>query len=154
MTNNKQNHSGTTCIKNDRIVWQINGQKVVDHPIKHIELIAEYTTSNGPFEDDWFLLFFDDQGASYRISMYAEQITDMMSELGNQLHTELIPSLFASTELNSKILYPKAIKGQKLWHLTQAKPKSMWEHIRAIFGKQKTEVHLNEEAKKIIKRQI
>ena len=36
------------------ILRTVNGQTVFEIPISEIKAIGEFTTSNGPFLDDWF----------------------------------------------------------------------------------------------------
>ena len=51
------------------------------------------------------ILIYDDTSEYFQISMYADNVTEMMTELGEILKTELSISLANSTDWKSKILF-------------------------------------------------
>jgi hypothetical protein len=150
MSAENKNHSGKTFIDNGIVVWEFDGKKVVDVPIDSINLIAEYTTANGPIMYDWFLVIYNTKAEYFEISMYADNIQEMMKELGEKMEFELVSTLFSSTEWESNILYPTEFDGQDLWKIVKSEPKSTFEKLKSLIGLNKTELKLTEIKEKII----
>ncbi|EDP70763.1 hypothetical protein FBALC1_08388 [Flavobacteriales bacterium ALC-1] len=151
MSTENKNQSGKTFIDNEIVVWEFDGNKVVNIPIDSIKLIAEYTTASGPFIDDWFLVIYNAKAEYFEISMYADNIQEMMKKLGEKKEFELVATLFSSTEWESNILYPTEFDGQDLWNIVKCKPKSPFEKLKSLIGINKTELELTEVTEKLIK---
>ena len=145
-----KNESGKTFIDNEKVIWEFNDQNIVEIPINQIKLIAEYTTENGPFMDDWFLVIYNNQSEYFEISMYAEGIQEMMDELGELLEFKLFGRLVTSAEWVSNILYPIEFNGKELWNIVKVKPKSVFDKLKSLIGINKTKLKLTEITKKII----
>jgi len=149
MTDNK-NLSGKTFIKNEKIIWSYNGKTIVDIPINEIKIIGEYTTADGPFADDWFLVIYDHKSECFQISMYAENMQEMMRELGEIMQFELVGTLFASIDWESNILYPTKLHGQTLWNIVKMQPKSFFEKLMSFIRIYKKGIELTEFAQEAI----
>lgn len=145
-----KNQSGKTILKSGNVVWEIDEKSKTEIPIDRIKLIAEYTTANGPFIDDWFLVIYNDKSEYFEISMYAENIQEMMTELGKSMNFELYGSLAASADWKSNIIYPTEYSGQNLWNIVKTEPKSTFDKLKSLIGINKTELRLTEVAEKII----
>lgn len=150
MSIESKNLSGNTFVENGTIIWEFDGKKIVNIPIDSIKLIAEYTTANGPFIDDWFLVIYNEKTEYFEISMYADNFEQMMKKLGEKMEFELVGTLFSSTEWKSNILYPTEFDGQCLWDMVKCEPKSTIEKFKSFFGINKTELKLTEITEKII----
>lgn len=152
MSIESNNPSGKTMIKDGYVVLEFNEKKLVNIPIDRIKLIAEYTTANGPFLDDWFLVIYNDKSEYFEISMYTENIQEMITELGELMNLKLIPNLSSSTEWKSTILFPSEFLGKDLWTIVRPKPKSTIDKLKSLIGIKKTEFQLSKTAEKIIER--
>lgn len=88
--------------------------------ISDIKIIGEITTSDGPYSDDWFLVFIINKETWYQISMYAENMQDSLQELSRILNAEIVGTLFYSTDWKTNVIYPKEFQGKELF-LTEGK---------------------------------
>lgn len=152
MSTETKNKSGKTFIDNGKVIWGFNEKSIVEIPIDQIKLIAEYTTTNGPFRDDWFLLIYNDKAECFEISMYAENIQEMMSELGELMDFKLFGTLYASVDWISNIHYPTEFSGEKLWKVVKTEKKSILDKLKSLLGINKVKLKLTKTAKKIINR--
>lgn len=103
-------------------------------PLADLKVIGEYTTDNGPFVDDWFLVFVTSSTASwYEASNYAEGLDEFKIELASSLDVEsLCGELAASTDFASRIIWPKSARGQQLFRFTPV-PLPWWRR-NLLFG--------------------
>ena len=83
--------------------------------ISDIKVIGEMTKSDGPYTDDWFLIFIIDKETWYQISMYAENMQEVLKELSQLLNAEVIGTLFYSTSWKTNVIYPKEFQGKDLF---------------------------------------
>jgi hypothetical protein len=68
------------CFINDQLTWRT--------PISSILLIAEYTTNEGPYVDDYFVEFWSLEDGSVlraRASFYAADINDTFARIAAEL---------------------------------------------------------------------
>lgn len=86
-------------------------------PLSEVAVIGEFTTDNGPYIDDWFLVFVPDRGRGwFEASMYAEGIDSMREQLSAALGSSIYGAgLFASTDFASRILWPAALGDRPLF---------------------------------------
>ncbi len=150
----REKESGKVSLENNRLIWKLHGKRIVDLPIDDVKLIGEFTTAMGPFVDDWFMVFYNDEFECFEISMYAEGIDKLMIEIGELLGFELPGTLLSSTEWNSSILFPNKYRGENLWDIVRIKPKSFFEKLKTLVGSYKTELELTAIAKEIISNKI
>lgn len=143
-------NSGKTFIDNKTIVWEYAGKAILRIPIDEIKLIGEFTNAKGPFEDDWYLVIYNDKSLFYEISMYAENVKEMLDELGKLLQVELYGTLANSAEWKSQIIFPLEYREEILWNLVKISPASIFEKLKSLIGVYKTEVVLTKVADKII----
>lgn len=83
--------------------------------ISDIKIIGELTTSGGPISDDWFLVFVMNKETWYQISMYSENIKEVLKELSQLLKAEIFGTLFYSTSWKTNVIYPKDAQGKELF---------------------------------------
>lgn len=88
-------------------------------PISEINIIGEYTNSDGPYLDDWFIVFILRDGKSLEAPVYAGIQNDFMKEISGQLHTKLEYTLANSTNFASNILWPREISGKQMFVITK-----------------------------------
>jgi hypothetical protein len=99
--------------------------------LDEVALIGEYTTDNGPFVDDWFIVFVRKDGNEwFEASMYAEGIAGFLEELSAALGVPLVVGLAASTDFNSRVIWPPAIAGRPLFDSSQVGATGFFHRLR------------------------
>ncbi len=141
--NTQEEISGRTFIRDGHIVWETyKGEQLQTIPIKQIKLVGEYTTSEGPFVDDWFYVFVSGKGEIRRVSVYAIGAEEMLEELGKQLGAKVYGQLATSAVWNTNVLWPPHLMGQKLFETINPQPASFWENVKFKFGLRKSKIDL------------
>jgi len=90
-----------------------SGKKAWSLQISDIVLVAEYTTNDGPWLDDWFLEFVtmsSDRLYFYHCTMYVDGIYEVQDVLIRRLNA--IPQLAGCTEWDSRVLWPPHLVGK------------------------------------------
>ena len=55
----KKSHlSGKVFVDNEFVYWEVQNNIVLQEPINKLQFIGEYTTPDGPFLDDWYLVLY------------------------------------------------------------------------------------------------
>jgi hypothetical protein len=138
-------------IKNDTIYLKHNTITLVEIPIAEIKMIGEYTNDKGPFQDDWYVSFYYGENEYFEFSMNTNEIMDMLSNLGKRLNSEIIPSLFSSTDWKSQILFPQKYKGNPIWEIKELESKSPFEKLKAFFRFKNDQLIMTNQAIEIFK---
>jgi len=129
----------TICCKTaDTILWAI--------PIVELVFIGEYTTSAGPWFDDWFYVFSNKYDTWYEAPF--EVSNDLFwVQLNNQLDCELAPNLANSTVWKSNVIYPVSLNGEELFMILPqpGKPKTFWQ--RLVSGSDQEKIELTDKVK-------
>jgi hypothetical protein len=113
---------GLICCSSDtKSLWQMH--------ISNVKLIGEYTTSAGPFLDDYFFIFAESEDKWFEVSNDAISGSDFLDRLGELLHVKISLGLANSAEWRSRVLYPESLIGQTLF-----KPLVQMERPRKLFG--------------------
>jgi hypothetical protein len=117
------------------ILWHIKSESVA--------LIAEYTTNEGPFGDDWFLVFA--VGNKNPLFFTCSVYSDGAHKLLEYLHTRFgaTPKLTNSTEWKSVVLWPNEISGAPLIEFSQREPHDWRERLRTWYDGPIKEAHLS-----------
>ncbi|WP_299884351.1 hypothetical protein [uncultured Lacinutrix sp.] len=144
------NQSGRTYIEDNTLILEYIDGDYKKIPISSIKIVAEYTTENGPVLDDWFMVFYHGKNEYSEISMYAENIKEMISILSSKLDTELDSNLVSCTHFESHILWPIKLKGEKLWVIKNAKSKTFFEKFKNLFGLKKKELVLTKKVQVLL----
>ena len=100
-----------------------NGSPLWKLPIPALVLIGEYTTNEGPYKDNYFIEFVsveDGEAFFSRVSCYAEGLEQAFSGLEKTLGQPLLLELYASTDWNSRVVWPPALSGKPFLSPTQA----------------------------------
>lgn len=141
--------SGTVKLEIDEIVFTHKGKELLRFPLSEIKVIGEMTTIADPMANDWYFVFVTKDNKEYFMPAYANNMESFQKQLGDKLETYIIGTLFASVVINSNIIYPKVLAGQKLFEFNNVEPKNVWEKIERLlgFGKRITS-ELTEEVKK------
>ena len=96
---------GMLSYRVDNYEWSI--------PASSIKLVGEYTTSSGPWFDDYFLVFLVSENQPWhQASFYAEGRDEVLHRLGEALGANLELGLCNSTNFKSRIIWPLELVGQ------------------------------------------
>ena len=115
----KQNSSGIVRLQGDKVFWDYDNKNILQIDIKDIVVIGEYTNSDGPYLDDWFLTFVTKDGQWQSIPWYADNIDELTQYLSDKFHQDLNETYLAnSTEWKSIVRYPTHLKEKTLFTLT------------------------------------
>lgn len=111
-----KNISGEIKIESDRIIWQYQNEIIIEIHFDEILIIGEYTIDS--MSDDWFIVFVLEGGEWKRISMFAENINELLIALSEKFNSEVGQIQLAnSTKSKSLISYPKSLRGKQLFKL-------------------------------------
>lgn len=102
-------------------------------------MIGEYTNSDGPYFDDWFITFVTKDRHWQSIPWYADNIDELTQYLSNKFQQDFnVTYLAGSTEWKSIIRYPVHLKGKTLFTLTPSatykEPKTFLDKILSSVG--------------------
>jgi hypothetical protein len=98
--------------------------------ISDIKLIGEYTTANGPYIDDYFLVFLTaPEGGWYEASFYAKGRDGALELLGKKLGALIEAALYSSTDYKTRIIWPPKLKGQEMMEVIPPKKQSFWRKL-------------------------
>jgi len=135
----KESTSGKIRIDGDIIFWDYQDRNLLQLDSNNIIAIGEYTNSNGPYFDDWFLTFVTKDGQWQSIPWNADNMNELTQYLSNKFHQDLNSTNLAnSTEWNSIIRYPSYLKDKPLFTLTPSDtykaPKAFLDKIISTVG--------------------
>ncbi len=107
-------------------------------PIAAILLIAEYTTDEGPYFDDYFLEIWSLENNSLlcsKTTFYATGIDATFLALATQLGADLNFGLIGSTEWASRIVWPPDLAGHPYFSFREVTPTNWRTKLsRRFFG--------------------
>jgi hypothetical protein len=135
----KDTSSGIVYLQNDKILWDYDNKNVLQIAISEIVVIGEYTNSDGPYFDDWFLTFVTKDGHWQSIPWYADNIDELTSLLCDKFQADLnVSFLTGSTEWASLVRHPTHLKTKPLFKLTPTEsfkePKTFFDKLLSSFG--------------------
>src|SRR5688500_7999659 len=108
----REKESGYACIRNNKICWDFNNQNYAEVDSDKIVVIGEFTNSDGPYLDDWFIAFVTSDGYWQSISWYSENIEEVTKFLSQKFQTDLnISFLTGSAHWKSIVRFPKHLEG-------------------------------------------
>jgi hypothetical protein len=99
--------------------------------IGDILLIAEYTTNEGPFCDDYFLVFLT-KHYIYQCSFYAEGTNTIIEKLSKIFNRQLQPRLCNFTDWKSSVIWPIQFEGNEYFEFNEVVPNSNLSKIRKL----------------------
>ncbi|MFN0069226.1 MAG: hypothetical protein ACKVYV_16520 [Limisphaerales bacterium] len=99
-------------------------------PIKDVRLIAEYTSSDGPYIDDYFFVFLTaPENGWHEASFYAKGSDETLAILSRSVGAPLKCKLCASTEYRTRIMWPPHLNDQELMEVLPPKNQSLWRRL-------------------------
>ena len=119
-------------VSDEVVSFSIAEEVVQSFKLKDVRLVAEYTTAKGAKPHHWYLKVIIDEEQTYEISMYQDNIDDILDSIGNGLGVNIVPMLGSSTDWQSAIHYPAILKGQPLWTITILEPVGLWAKVKAM----------------------
>jgi hypothetical protein len=135
----KNNSFGKVRLQGDQVFWDYDNKTIFQIDMNDIVIIGEYTNSDGPYLDDWFLTFVTKDGQWQSIPWYADNIEELTQYLSNKFHQDLnVTYLANSTEWKSIVRYPTHLKEKTLFTLTASAtykmPKTFLDKILSSVG--------------------
>jgi hypothetical protein len=135
----KENSSGIVRLQGDMVFWDYDNKNILQLNVSDIVVIGEYTNSDGPYFDDWFITFVTKDGQWQSIPWYADNIDELTQYLSNKFQQDLnVTYLAGSTKWESIIRYPMHLKGKTLFSLvpspTYNEPKTFLDKILSSVG--------------------
>ncbi len=138
------------CIDNEGgLRWNLS--------IDDLVLVAEYTTNEGPQSDDYFLIFCtveDGKALFAACSFYTNGRDEVLSAIGERLGSPLNLRLCGSTELDSNVLWPAELAGQKYFRFQQAEPTNFRERLRETMLGPAVEMFLSDPVQQYVREQL
>lgn len=134
------------CYRDEQLAWR--------SPITAILLIAEYTTNEGPYVDDYFVdLWSVEEGKAIRArtTFYATGRDAVFLSLATHLKADLIFGLTGSTEWASRIMWPPVLAGRPYLTFRELKPTTWRERLSHRFFGSTLECFLTEEVQAFLK---
>ena len=64
-------------LQGERVFWDYDNKNIFQIDINDIVVIGEYTNSDGPYFDDWFITFVTKDGQWQSIPWYADNIDEL-----------------------------------------------------------------------------
>lgn len=129
----------------------LENKVVQSFDISKMRLIAEYTTAKGAKPDHWYLKFVITEEETYELSMYQENIDDVLEQIGSKLTVDILPKLGSSKDWNSRIHYPAKLIGEPLWIITTIQPVGIRAKIIAMIRGKKLDFVPTAAAQKIFR---
>ncbi len=118
--------------------WQI--------PVSEIIAFGEYTTDNGPYIDDWFMVFVTQDFNWVEASNYCGGSAAVRDELARRWGVEsLYGKLWGHTEFASRVIWPLALADQRLFQFVE-RPQTIGQKIKS-FGIGLVDKDLTEQVK-------
>ena len=132
-----------------------NGSPLWKLPIAALVLIGEYTTNEGPCKDDYFIEFVSvEDGKAFfsTVSFYAEGRDQAFAALEKTLNRPLTLELYASTDWNSRVVWPPSLSGRPF--LRPAKPTSNFKAFIHRLGLRGSDQVVSDEVRVYIAEQV
>jgi hypothetical protein len=118
--------------------------------LSDIAVIGEYTNGNGPFADDYFVVFVRPDGSAFEASVYAVGRNAALANLGRAMEVTLCPALVWSTDWRTNVLWPAALKGRLLFASVAVAPTGPWAALCALLGMDRRLTVLSPEIQKFL----
>jgi len=115
------NDSGRYRLANGTLSYHSGGYGSWELPISEITLIGEYTNEDGPFADDYFLVFLSrNNGGWLEASFYGDGRDEVLKELSTLMGTGIACGLCHSTTFASRVIWPEEKSGAELFDFQPA----------------------------------
>lgn len=123
--------SGVLRLDGDLLVYVSPDYGQWKTQVSDIIAFGEYTTNNGPYIDDWFMVFVTKDLEWVEASNYCAGGDEVRSALASRWGQDsLYGKLWGSTDFASRVIWPSAIAEQSLFDFNQ-RPQSLWQKIKS-----------------------
>jgi hypothetical protein len=106
--------------------------------VKDLVLMAEYTTNEGPWLDDYFFVFVATDTGTVRFataSYYARGCEEVLGFLALRYGAKIEPGLVNSTDWKSRVIWPADLAGQEYFDRREVEPATLFAKLRKMtFG--------------------
>lgn len=118
--------TGRLTLDGDAVIHQ-HGANVWRLRFADIAVIGEYTTEEGPFLEDWFLVFVPHWLPGWKEApVYSHGADVVLEQLGRVLGSPLRLALASSTQHRSRVLWPSELSGEPLFDFTPMRRRWPW----------------------------
>lgn len=101
-------------------------------PVKDIAVFGEYTTDNGPWIDDWFMVFVTGEDQWLEASNYCAGQDEFRRSLAAIWNIESAwGRLWGHTDFASRVIWPQALADRDLFEFTTV-PQKAWEKVKSF----------------------
>lgn len=126
---NASNNSATIRIQSGEIIYSEGNKTLWCLPLSSVEIVGEYTTPNGSYIDDYFLVFITQPNKQhFHASFYAEGRNIVLNNLSQCFGNTIECGLSNSTQFASRCMWPPRLAGQKLFNFSPL-PVLGWKRI-------------------------
>ena len=130
---NKDNTSGKVYVEKNKIYWIYDNKAILEIDANDILVIGEYTNTDGPWFDDWFMTFVTKDGNWRSIPWYVDNRDELTQFLCAKFQPDLnLSFMLGSTDWDSVVRYPLKLKGQKLFKII---PSDKYKHPKTFLDK-------------------
>jgi hypothetical protein len=113
----QEHNSGIVTIEGKIVTWHYQELVISKFDLDDVVVIGEYTNSDGPWFDDWFMAFVFKNLEWQHISFYATNIDGLLKVLSERFDQTLVLGTLAdSTKWNSVVSYPKKNSWETVVH--------------------------------------
>jgi len=113
-----------------------------------ISLIGEYTTTAGPVDQDYFIVFIDSNGTSYDAP--AVTLEGYVEDELRKRFRPLTLQLVGSTAERSRIAWPPSVADAELYTYTPQPARTWTERVLRLFGTRNVNIDLSPAAASIV----
>ena len=132
--NTKEQPQSRVYLESRHIILVNSDEKIARIAVDEIKLIGEYTNAEGPFVDDWLIVFMTSPTDWKQISHYTPGVLEMLQELSQLLDAEIVGSLSWSTSWRTNIIWPPSVAGVEMWDVYTKVPETLWQKLKATLG--------------------
>jgi hypothetical protein len=131
--------SGTVTLEENWIIWHNTDLVFLQLDLNDVVVIGEYTNSNGPWFEDWFITFVTKDNKWSSIPIYANNIKELLELLAFRFDPSLKDCRLAnSTSWKSIVRYPMELEGIELFQKVPSKnfksPKNLFQKLLFSLG--------------------
>ena len=130
---NASDNKAVIGLEGDAVVYREQGTELWRTPLAAVAVIGEYTTANGPYIDDYFLVFVTTpERHHFHGSFYAEGRDALLASLTERYGASVECGLCNSTQLTSRCMWPPSLAGRPLFRFTRGPVGGGWARVRRL----------------------
>jgi hypothetical protein len=126
--------SGELSLTDFEVRYQARDGSTWTVPVEEIRVIAEFTTSDGPALDDYFLAFVTSTHDWVSAPVYAVGCHDALLSLGRRLGADLAFGLCDRATWSSRVIWPPELTGYPAFNLSRAPDAGVLSRILPVVG--------------------